>query len=270
MSITLRGVNLGFMSLDLSLLSDRPANVGVTYRCPAIAYVIETPEGRILWETGLSARAGEEWLPDWLEVVGIDEATPETFVETRLRDLGLGPDDFRYVVLGHLHTDHAGGLRLFEDAGAEIVVHTEEYGHVMGMEEDRADFFSRVDWAFLGDKKPTLATGTTTELAGGIRLVHLPGHTPGQMAMQIELEHTGTVLLTSDALYHHDNYADPVAAPQIYWDVDRWRVSLDRLGAIAREHDAWLFPGHDDTGIQHLDGRAQLRTIDFSPGHVYA
>jgi len=57
------------------------------------------------------------------------------------------------------HTNHAGGLRLFEEAGAEIVVHEEEYRHVMTMEQDRADFFSRVDWAFLGAKKPTLATG---------------------------------------------------------------------------------------------------------------
>jgi len=270
MGITLRGVNLGYMGLDLSLLSNRPGNVGVAYRCPAIAYVIETPEGRILWETGLAARAGEEWLPEWLEVVGIDEATPETFIEARLKELGLGPDDFRFVVLGHLHTDHAGGLRLFEEAGAEIVVHEEEYRHVMTMEQDRADFFSRVDWAFLGDKKPTLATGGVTELAGGIRLIHLPGHTPGQMAMQLELAHTGTVLLTSDALYTHDNYAEPVAAPQIYWDVHRWRSSLDTLAGIAKEHDAWLFPGHDETGIQHLDGRARLRTIDFSAGRVYA
>ncbi len=185
MSITLRGVHLGFMGLDLSLLSNRPGNVGVPYRCPAIAYVIETPQGRILWETGLSARAGDEWLPDWLEVVGIDEATPETFIEARLKEMGLGPDDFRYVVLGHLHTDHAGGLRLFEDAGVEIVVHEQEYAHVMAMEPDRADFFSRVDWAFLGDKRPTLATGAVTELTGGIQLVHLSGHTPGQMAMQL-------------------------------------------------------------------------------------
>jgi glyoxylase-like metal-dependent hydrolase (beta-lactamase superfamily II) len=269
MSITLRGVNLGYMGLDLSLLSNRPDNVGVAYRCPAIAYIIETPEGRILWETGLSADAGKEWMPEWLEVVGIDEATPETFIEARLKDLGLGPDDFRYVVLGHLHTDHAGGLRLFQEAGTEIIVHEQEYAHVTGLEQD-GDFFAQVDWAFLGARKPTLATGAVTELAGGIRLVHLPGHTPGQMAMQLELEHTGTVLLTSDALYHHDNYAEPVAAPQIYWDVDRWRSSLDVLRGIAKEHDAWLFPGHDETGIQHLDGREELVAIDFSAGHIYA
>jgi len=76
---------------------------------------------------------------------------------------------------------------------------------------------------------------------------------------------------TSDALYTYDNYAEPVAAPQIHWDIHRWRSSLDTLAGIAKEHDAWLFPGHDETGIQHLDGRARPRTIDFSAGRrVYA
>lgn len=270
MGITVRGVNLGHMGLDLSLLSDRPGNAGVTYQCPAIAYVIETPDGRILWETGLSARATEEWLPEWQQVVDLSALTPEAFIERRLAEMGLGPDDFRYVVQGHLHTDHAGGLRLFEDADAEIVVHEAEYDHVMAMEQESADFFARVDWAFLGDKRPTLVTGESTELTRGVELLHVPGHTPGQMAMRLELDTTGTVLLTSDALYHHDNYGDPVAAPQIYWDVDKWRVSLDKLAKVAQENDAWLFPGHDETGIAHYDGRRELRAIEFARGHTYA
>ncbi|MHA6781986.1 N-acyl homoserine lactonase family protein [Pseudonocardia saturnea] len=269
MSVTLRGVNLGYMQLDLSLLSNREQNVGITYQCPALAYIIETPEGRILWETGISARAPQEWLPEWQEAVSLACLAPEAFIERRLAAMGLGPDDFRYVVLGHLHTDHAGGLRLFEDAGAEIVVHEREYAHVMGMQES-ADFFNPVDWAFLGPKKPTLVSDEGTEIAGGIHLIHLPGHTPGQMAMQLQLENTGTVLLTSDALYHHDNYAEPVAAPQIYWDLDQWHSSLGKLTKIAQENDALVFPGHDDTGIAHFDGKHELRAIQFTPDHVYA
>lgn len=171
----MRGVNLGFLELDLSLLSNRPENVGVANHCPAIAYILETPQGRILWETGISANASEEWLPEWLEAVSLDNLTPEAFIERRLAELGLGPDDYRYVVLGHLHTDHAGGLRLFEDAGAEIVVHEREYAHAMGMQEC-ADFFDPVDWAFLGSKKPTLITGETAELTSGISSTSARSH----------------------------------------------------------------------------------------------
>jgi N-acyl homoserine lactone hydrolase len=269
MSVTLRGVNLGFMQLDMSLLSNRPENVGVTYNCPAIAYIIETPEGRLLWETGLSARPVEEWLPEWQEVVSLDKLSPEAFIERRLTEMGLGPEDFRYVIQGHLHTDHAGGLRIFESTDVEIVVHEDEYNHVMNMAQDE-NFFARADWAFLGRKKPTLVSGRGTDLGPDVRLIHLPGHTPGQMAMQLQLEHTGTVLLTSDALYTHDNYAEPVAAPQIYWDVEKWRTSLGRIQSLAQRNDALLFPGHDDTGIQHYNSRRELKAIDFSRDHIYS
>lgn len=269
MGITLRGVNLGYMGLDMSLLVNKSEHVGNTYHCPAIAYIIETPQGRILWETGLSARCPDEWLDEWKQVVDLGAVTPEACLEMRLEQLGLGPDDFRYVIQGHMHTDHAGGLRLFEDAGAEILVHEDEYTHIMSLDEDK-DFFARVDWAFLGDKKPTLITGRSTEIADGVRLLHLPGHTPGQMALQLQLENTGTVLLTSDALYHHENYVEPTGEPQIYWDIDKWRTSLQSLGQVARENDAWLFPGHDETGIQHFDGRKELKAIRFDQGHTYA
>ena len=29
-------------------------------------------------------------------------------------------------MMGHLHTDHAGGLRIFQDANVDIVVHEDE------------------------------------------------------------------------------------------------------------------------------------------------
>lgn len=269
MSVTLRGVNLGYMQLDKSLVANQPDSVGVTYNCPAIAYIIETPDGRILWETGLSAHAAEDWPPEWQELVNLEKVTPESFIERRLAEMGLGPDDFRYVVQGHLHTDHAGGLRIFEDGGAEIVVHEDEYNHVMSMQEDDADFFSRRDWAFLGDKKPTLITGGSAELGGHVQLFHMPGHTPGQMAMQVRLEHTGTVLLTSDALYVHDTYLDESAEPQIYWDIEKWRSSLAKVRNLAQESDALLFPGHDETGIQVLNGQQEPKAIRFAPGYAY-
>ena len=57
MGISLKGVNLGYMGLDMSLLVEKPELQNVPYQCPAIAYIIEHPDGRILWETGVSARA---------------------------------------------------------------------------------------------------------------------------------------------------------------------------------------------------------------------
>ena len=149
MGISLKGVNLGYMGLDMSLLVEKPELQNVPYQCPAIAYIIEHPDGRILWETGISTRASDEWLSVWQELVDLSPAPPEVCLENRLKELGLGPEDFRWVVMGHLHTDHAGGLRIFQDANVDIVVHEDEYNHVQSMQEDSENFFAKVDFAFL-------------------------------------------------------------------------------------------------------------------------
>ena len=53
MGISLKGVNLGYMGLDMSLIVEKPELQNVPYQCPAIAYIIEHPDGRILWEAHL-------------------------------------------------------------------------------------------------------------------------------------------------------------------------------------------------------------------------
>jgi len=71
MGISLKGVNLGYMGLDMSLIVEKPELQNVPYQCPAIAYIIEHPDGRILWETGISTRATDEWLSVWQELVDL-------------------------------------------------------------------------------------------------------------------------------------------------------------------------------------------------------
>jgi glyoxylase-like metal-dependent hydrolase (beta-lactamase superfamily II) len=269
MAMTLKGVNLGYMRIPQALLVEKPDNADRVYQCPAIAYIIEHPDGRILWETGISTRAMEEWLPEWLEIVDLSGVTPEVCLEGRLKDLGLGPDDFRYVVMGHLHTDHAGGLRLFQDANVEIVVHEDELRHVQTMPVDAENFFNKKDIAWLDGASPTTISGDTTELTSGVSLVSLPGHTPGQIGMMIELEQTGPVLLTSDAMYMHDSYGPPDVGSPIVTDAEQWASSMQKIHRLATEHEAFLFPGHDETGIKQYKSSKEIRNIEFWPGYEY-
>jgi len=269
MGITLKGVNLGYMGLDKSLLVEKPEAQNVPYQCPAIAYIIEHPDGRILWETGVSTRGKDEWLAVWQDLVDLSGVPPEACLETRLKDLGLGPEDFKSVVMGHLHTDHAGGLRIFQDANVDIVVHEDEYTHVQNMTEDSENFFAKVDFAFLYDRKPTTVSGDTTEFARDVRLVSLPGHTPGQMGLLVRLDSTGWVMLTSDALYLHESYGPPPVGSPIVWESDQWRASVEKIRKLAAENEAFIFPGHDTTGIKQFANRTEMRTIEFWPGYEY-
>jgi N-acyl homoserine lactone hydrolase len=269
MAITLKGVHLGHMGLDKSLLvEDQPS---APFQCPVLAYIIETPDGRILWETGVSVNNKEEWLPEWQEIVDLAGITPEVCLENRLKQLALGPEDFRWVVQGHLHTDHAGGLRTFRGIDVEVIVHEEEYNHVKSLPSDAQDFFNKADTACLEDLRTTTISGDTTELTRDVHLVFLPGHTPGQMGLLVRLETTGWVLLTSDALYHHQSYGPPAVGTPIVWDREKWERSVEKLRTLAMEREAFLFPGHDDiTGIKQWKDGTEFRSLDFTPGYEYA
>jgi glyoxylase-like metal-dependent hydrolase (beta-lactamase superfamily II) len=278
MSVKLYGLHLGSFGLDLEgLLPGHPSlamSAGQTdktktwYQCPSLAYIVEHPDGRILFETGISANWNQEW-PDLYKGIGDWGAVKtEDLLEAKLKAIGKGPEDFDLVVMGHMHMDHAGGLRLFETAGAEVVLHEDEYRGIITLEED-SYFMSRADYEFLPRKKPTLVYGEQ-ELLKGVRLISLPGHTWGQMGMLVQLEHTGWVLLASDAMHHHETYGPPTFGNMASVDQGKWQNSIEKIRRYATKYQALIAPGHSQTGVkQHGDGTTEFVPLQYYPGHVY-
>ena len=253
---------------SLSLMPPDKERSKTWYRCPSMGHVIEHPEGRILFDTGMNPNWNNEWPDAYKGGIDYSDVKPEEFLEQRLKSAGLGPDDFTHVVAGHLHVDHAGGLRVFQDAGAEIVVHEDEYHGVLSLEED-ANFMCRADYEFLPRKKPTLVYGDQ-EILKGVKLISLPGHTWGTMGMLVQLEHTGSVLFTSDALFLHESYGPPAVGSMVSILPDKWMQSVEKVRRYATKHEAMLVLGHDESAIkQHADGTTDLVELKFHPHHVY-
>lgn len=75
------------------------------------------PEGLIVVDTGETARATESgYFPRWHPYyrMGLEEdVEPEQEIGPQLERLGFGARDVGWVVMTHLHTDHAGGLHRF-------------------------------------------------------------------------------------------------------------------------------------------------------------
>ena len=277
MGIRLRSLQLGWLGLDhelvvfphpdLVLTTSRRAGSKHWLRCPVLSYVIEHPDGLLLWDTGISTEWPTEWLEAWQQLIDLSEITPESCLLSRLEAEALGPDDFRYVVQSHLHADHAGGLRLFQDAGAEIVVHETEYRHVQNLREPQR-FWVPADFNLLHDVKPPTLVDGDDELMRGIRLIHLPGHSPGSMALLVDLDHTGSVLLTGDALYTHESYGPPPAGSPLNPDPLGWAASVEKLRRVARRRDALVLPGHSETGIRQHHDSSEF-TPAPTPGLIY-
>src|SRR5436190_520486 len=75
MGIKLTGIHLGYMGMDKELLAfpnpelvlhaDKQQGQKQWYRCPSLGFIIDHPDGKILWNTGLSTNWEEEWLAPW-------------------------------------------------------------------------------------------------------------------------------------------------------------------------------------------------------------
>lgn len=113
-----QGKGIGFTRL-VNTLSDRRW----TEPFPIYAWVIEHPEGVILIDTGESAKAASPgYFPSWHPFLknAIFQVKPEQEVGSQLQSIGIHPNDVRWVIITHLHTDHAGGLHHFPKS--EILV----------------------------------------------------------------------------------------------------------------------------------------------------
>jgi len=144
-AMKLHVLDCGAMSCDLTWLllkpgrtirpraeKDKPVE---WYPCTTHAVVVETPGGRMLWDTSCPRDWETRWVPTGLqEFFPYDQVTEQQYLDARLTQLGIGPADLDYVVLSHLHFDHAGNVRTFAGAGPRLVVNDKEKEWAFGYE----------------------------------------------------------------------------------------------------------------------------------------
>jgi steroid delta-isomerase-like uncharacterized protein len=170
------------------------------------------------------------------------------------------------IVLGHGHTDHRGVAPSFD---VPVLCHPDEVADAEGSGGwrywDRSLHFlpaplrpvHRVFHDRAWDGGPVTIAGTVAEGddVAGFRVVHLPGHAPGLIALWRESDR---LALTTDAFYTVDMWgrdrppALPVAGYNL--DTEQARASLRKLAALA---PAAAWPGHAKPVTGDVRGRLE-------------
>jgi glyoxylase-like metal-dependent hydrolase (beta-lactamase superfamily II) len=174
-----------------------------------------------------------------------------------LASIGVEPADVGRVVLTHAHSDHAGALgRIIEATGAAVATHERESPY---LRDGRSPRSARRG----GHKLPKvdvaehLLDGTLLPVAGGLRVVHTPGHTPGHVSL---LHEPTGILITGDALFNVRSIG--YSPGWLCTDPELSRKSADVLGDIdydlvAFMHGPEIRAGAREAVRAFLRGRAR-------------
>ena len=242
---------------------------------PILAWAIEHPEGWIVVDTGETARASEPgYFPRWHPYfrTGVRQwVAPEEEIGPRLEQLGVAPSLVRWVVMTHLHTDHAGGLHHFPKS--EIFVSRLELekasgrmGRVRGFLNNRfPSWFNPHTIEFRPEPVGPFPESLTLTERGDVRLVPVPGHTAGQLAVIVE-EDDRSVFIAGDSSYTEElmlrGAVDGVAP-----DESAARLTLERIRAYAAATPTVYLPSHDPASAARLSER---RVVELTPEEVRA
>jgi glyoxylase-like metal-dependent hydrolase (beta-lactamase superfamily II) len=231
---------------------------------PIRAWLIEHPEGLILVDTGETPRVGEPgYLPRWHPFMRFAlhlRVRPEEGLGPRLSALGVAPGDIRWVVLTHLHSDHAGGLGVV--AGCEIVVSETEYAVARGWPGRLRGYLPQHWPAGFAPRRVRLPEqpygpfprSLPLTAAADVVLVDTAGHTPGHLSVIVEDGDGPRLCFAGDAAYSQElmlqGRIDGIAPSD-----DAARETLARLQRLVAERPTVFLPTHDPDGAARLERR---------------
>jgi glyoxylase-like metal-dependent hydrolase (beta-lactamase superfamily II) len=162
----------------------------------------------------------------------------------RLQALSIDPQALDAVFISHLHYDHCQYIDLFADI--PLFVSERELSYVLEGEyrERRDPYVPATTILSLKDRFQTVLDGS--ELFPGVRVVALPGHTPGQAGLFLSRE---KILIAGDGVKNAWEFANRMAPPAFFSQT----AALNNYDWV-RAHAVEIVPGHDRPFRLKADG----------------
>lgn len=203
---------------------------------PVSSYLIEHPKGLVLIDTGWNESVRQS---QWHELgmqVQINKAyLPAGWsVREQLATLGYKPSDIDYLVLSHLHSDHASGLKLVKEA-KKILTSDAEW---QAANRDKLRYINKM-WrdvnveTFAYESANVGPLHQTFDLFGdgSVQFVATPGHSAGLSATIVTGKDGREVVLAADVGYARESW-EKMVTPGIV--VDR-KAAIESLAWIKQE-----------------------------------
>ena len=226
--------------------------------------VVRTPQGVLLVDTCVGNHKNRPMLPEWHR---------QTFPYLeRLQQVGLTPNDIDFVCCTHLHADHVGWNTQLENehwqptfknarylfAEKEISFWEQYHLDTPGTPYERAwqDSMLPVMEAGLIDR-----VASDHEIMPGIRLRPAPGHTPGNVIIELD-DGKQSAVMSGDVIHHPVQIERP-----------EWSSNFDEDPSEARQTRLDLLQRLANTSIillgAHFAGPTALTIISDGDGYGY-
>ena len=220
-------------------------------KLPVMCFLIETDDGYILYDTGSNPDAMKGYWPVGLQEIYPLYQKPEERLENQLALCGVKPEDVKTVVISHMHLDHAGGLYLFPHA--DIYVPGADFAHAQVMVHKNPNPATHGGYVKADCEAPAnyIMVDHDMEIAPGVELLCLPGHTPNLLGVMVHLD-SGTVILPQDAVYTVEIYGPPAKGSGLLYDSISYFKSIEKVRELQKKYNARIIPAHDWEFFQTL------------------
>ena len=210
-----------------------------------MAFLIRHPNGDLLWDTGIDDAIHD---PESEAARNRPTMSMPLTIESQLAELGLAPEDIEYLSLSHSHWDHCANANTF--SSSTFIVDKDERSHMFSERAKESE-------AYQSYKR--LETAETIEFDGdydvfgdgSVKILEMPGHTPGHTVLFVQLPHEGPVLLSGD-LYHLLEARVRRTVPRWNTDVEMTLKSMDRFEQMAGDLGARVIIQHSLSTFEKL------------------
>jgi glyoxylase-like metal-dependent hydrolase (beta-lactamase superfamily II) len=222
-------------------------------------YLVDTPDGVLLVDAGIAGQ--------WSDLL------------TELASMGRSTADLRGVVLTHGDEDHIGfAERLRSSCGIPVWVHEADAGRARGEGKPETGWGRVRLGAVLGflwyaarhgglkteylREVQTFTDGEVLDLPGHPRVIAMPGHSPGSVAIHVpavDAVFVGDALTTRNVL---TGSLGPAPAPF----TDEPELAAASMHGLAAVNAKWVLPGHGSPWADGTQAAVRAYAEQVHPG----